>query len=87
MSYTLSFTEQARKSINKLDKYSAKVIMAWIYKNLVGCENPRSMGKGLVGNHSGEWRYRVGDYRIIVDVQDSELIVLVIMVGHRKSVH
>lgn len=87
MTYALRFSAQARKAINKLDRYAAKVIMAWIYKNLMDCENPRSKGKRLVGDHSGEWRYRVGDYRIIVDIQDTELTVLVVAIGHRKSVY
>ena len=53
----------------------------------MGCENPRIHGKGLTSNRSGEWRYRVGDYRIIVEIQDNEVIVLVLNIGHRSSVY
>lgn len=87
MTYTVRFTFQARKTIDKLDRQVAFIIMGWIQKNLVDCEDPRAKGKGLVGDHSGEWRYRVGDYRIIVDIRDTELIILFIAVGHRNNIY
>ena len=70
-----------------MDRPTAKSIIAWIEDNLVGCENPRLHGKPLVGNHSGEWRYRVGDYRIIADIQDDRILILVLEVEHRSKVY
>lgn len=61
--------------------------MGWIEKNLVGCPDPRVHGKPLSSNRAGEWRYRVGDYRIIADIKDQELIILVIAIGHRRDVY
>ena len=87
MNFTVRISDIALKQLSKLDKPIQKLILSWLNKNLQGCVNPRIKGKGLVGNHSGEWRYRVGDYRIIADIRDTELIVLVIAVGHRKSVY
>ena len=87
MKYKVVFTEKANKQLNKLDKHVASLIIGWIEKNLEGTENPRQHGKGLTANRSGEWRYRIGDYRIICDIQDEEIIILVLEIGHRRSVY
>lgn len=87
MSFTVKISDKARKHLEKLDQPVRKLILNWLNKNIQGTDNPRSKGRGLVGDHSGEWRYRVGKYRIIVDICDNELIVLVITVGHRKNVY
>ena len=60
---------------------------AWIDKNLQGCENPRVHGKGLIENRSGQWRYRVGDYRLIAEIQEKEITILIVNVGHRRSIY
>ena len=58
MRYSVEYTTQAVNALKKLDSQTRRLILAWIEKNLVGCENPRIHGKGLTSNHSGEWRYR-----------------------------
>lgn len=85
--YKVVFTKKAEKQIRKLDRPTFYLITKWIKKNLEGCENPRSKGKGLVGNHGGEWRYRVGDYRIIAEIKDSEILIYIFEVGHRKEIY
>ena len=80
-------TSRFDKEFKKLDKYTKKMIKAWIEKNLIDCENPRTHGKGLTSNRSGQWRYRIGDYRLICEIQDNELIILALSVGHRKDVY
>lgn len=87
MTYHVVFTEKATKEFSKLDKYTQKIILNWIEKNLEGTENPRLHGKALVANRSGQWRYRVGDYRIIVNIEDDRLVILVINVGHRREIY
>ena len=62
-------------------------IVGWIEKNLVGCENPRQHGKGLTANRSGQWRYRIGDYRVIADILDDKVVIVVVAVGHRRDVY
>ena len=52
-----------------------------------GCEDPRKHGKGLTANRSGQWRYRVGDYRIIAEIQEDKAIVLVLGIGHRRDIY
>lgn len=85
--YKVKYTERAIKSLRKLDKHTRKLIVAWIDKNLVDCENPRVHGKGLVQNRSGEWRYRVGDYRIICEIKEKEIVILVLEIGHRREIY
>ena len=87
MTYKVEYTEQANKELKKIDKHTQFFILAWIEKNLVDCENPRQHGKGLTANRSGEWRYRVGDYRIIAEIEDDKVIILVLTVGHRREVY
>ena len=87
MLYRVELTKNARKALNKLDTYISLRITDWIRKNLEGCENPRQFGKALTGNHIGEWRYRVGDYRIIAEIHDDRIIILVTSVGHRREVY
>ena len=87
MTYKVEYTEQAIKELKKIDKHTQFFILAWIEKNLVDCENPRQHGKGLTANRSGEWRYRVGDYRIIAEIEDDKVIILVLTVGRRREVY
>lgn len=85
--YEVELTERFKKEFRKLDKYTQKIIRAWIDKNLVECENPRQYGKGLTANRSGQWRYRIGDYRLICKINDNKLIILALSVGHRKYIY
>ena len=87
MSYQIRTTERFDREFSKLDKYTQRMIKAWINKNLMGCDNLRVRGKGLTANRSGQWRYRIGDYRIICEINDSMLIILALTVGHRRDVY
>lgn len=85
--YEVELSERFQKEFRKLDKYTQKMIRSWINKNLVDCENPRQHGKGLTANRSGQWRYRIGDYRVIAYIDDNKLIILALAVGHRREVY
>ena len=87
MSFRIVFSEKALKQLKKLDRSTASLITGWLRKNIEGCSNPRQHGKGLTADRSGQWRYRVGSYRIIVDINDVKLLVLVLEIGHRKNIH
>lgn len=87
MNYKVVFTEKARKQMKKFDKHTIALIMGWIEKNLQGCEEPRSKGKGLTSNRSSQWRYRIGDYRLICQIEDNELVILALSIGHRHEVY
>jgi len=85
--YRVVFTEKSKKQLSKLDRSNSALIIGWIEKNIEGCENPRIHEKGLLGNKSGQWRYRIGDYRAICQIRDEEVIILVLEVGHRKHIY
>ena len=87
MSYHVELTERAVKELKKLDKHTAALILGWVRKHLEGCEEPRAFGKGLTANRSGKWRYRIGDYRLICDIEDNRLLILILDVGHRSEVY
>lgn len=85
--YSVVYLPSAFKTLEKLDKFTKRIIVEWIEKNLVNCEDPRVHGKPLSANRKRQWRYRVGDYRIIAEIKDNELIILVITIGHRREVY
>lgn len=85
--WRLGFSKKADKQLSKLNPGVSKVIVSWLLKHLDGCEDPRRFGKPLKGDKSGIWRYRIGDYRVLCDIRDDELLVLAIEVGHRRSVY
>lgn len=87
MGFKVAFTKEALKSLKKLDKGIARLIMSWIRKNLEGCTDPRAHGKGLVANRSGQWRYRIGDYRLLCEIQDEQILILVLEIGHRREIY
>lgn len=85
MTYRLEIQDKARKQLKKLDKAIAGKILHWLYKNIDNTPHPRLYGKALTGELNGYWRYRIGDYRIICDIQDDKLIILALQVAHRKQ--
>lgn len=87
MEFSVEYTPQAVKELKKLDKHTRALIFAWIEKNLVGCDNPRQHGKGLTANRSGQWRYRIGDYRLIAEILDGKVVILILSVGHRSDIY
>ena len=85
--YSVKITPKAEKMLRKLDDVTNKRIKKFIQDNLIGCENPRFQGKPLTGNLKGNWRYRVGDYRIIAKIEDEEILITVVDVNHRREVY
>ncbi|MCF2612540.1 type II toxin-antitoxin system RelE/ParE family toxin [Fusobacterium perfoetens] len=70
-----------------MDNSTRTTLLKWINKNLVNCEDPRVHGKSLTGNKKGIWRYRVGNYRVLCDIQDEVLTILVLEIGHRSKIY
>lgn len=87
MNFKIKFTEQALNQLKKMDKYTASLITGWLRKNIEGCSDPRQHVKGHTTNCNGQWRYRLGDYRIIAEIQEEKIIVLVVEIGHRKEIY
>ncbi|WP_270334246.1 type II toxin-antitoxin system RelE family toxin [Streptococcus salivarius] len=84
MTYKIVPTPKFAKNFKKLDAFVRKQIKS--YLNRV-TDNPRAKGKALVANRTGQWRYRIGAYRVIVNIQDNELIILALEVGHRRDIY
>src|SRR5437588_12761198 len=85
--WTIEISRTAEKQIKKLDKVTQGMIVRFLRDRLRPAENPRQFGKPLQGAKGGLWRYRIGDYRLICDLQDEKITVLVLRVGHRKDVY
>ena len=87
MGYKVNTTPRFDKEFKKLDRYTQRMIQHWIIKNLVDCENPRQQGKALTANRKGQWRYRIGDYRLICEIRDEELVIIALSIGHRRDIY
>ncbi len=85
--YSVVLSKNAEKKIDKLYAPVRERIKRWIEKNLEGCENPHRLGKPLEGELAGFWRYRVGDYRIVAEIQDDKIIIFVINVDKRNDIY
>lgn len=85
--YAIETTARFDKQLKKLDRFEAVMILKWLAKNVEGMNDSRQIGKALVGNYAGKWRYRIGHYRVIVMIDDHALIVLAMEVGHRRSIY
>ena len=87
MSFRVETTARLDREFRKLDRYTQRMIKSWIDKNLEGCADPRQHGKGLTANRSGQWRYRIGDYRLLCDIQDERLVIIALEIGHRRAIY
>ncbi len=85
--YRVETTARFDREFKKLDRYTMKMIQSWIQKNLVNCDDPRVHGKSLTGDRHGQWRYRIGDYRLICLIDDGRLVIVALEVGHRREVY
>ena len=87
MTWRIELTETANKQLAKLDKVEARRITKFLRERLAATDNPRNTGKALSGPLGDLWRYRVGDYRLICEIQDGVLCVLVLKIGNRREVY
>lgn len=86
MAWRAELSPCALKQLRKLDKPTARRIIEYL-REISSGEDPRLRGKGLTGNLAGLWRYRVGNYRIIVSIEDDELLILAINIDHRSRIY
>jgi mRNA interferase RelE/StbE len=86
--WTIELSDAARKDIKKLGHAEAKRIIDFLRDRVAVSSNPRRLGLALTGSKLGHlWRYRVGDYRVICELHDNRLVVLVIEIGHRREIY
>jgi mRNA interferase RelE/StbE len=84
--YKVLYTAKFDKSLEKIDFVQAQQILKYLRKNIDGSINPRAFGIPLTGDLKGLWRYRIGNYRVICDIQDNKCIVLALETAHRKDI-
>lgn len=87
MAWRIELTASAEKSLSKLDRTAAKRITTFLRERIASADDPRSTGKALAGQLAGIWRYRVGDFRLICQIEDGKLLILVVTIGHRSEIY
>jgi len=87
LAWTIEYTDAARRQLRKLDKQSARRILDYMDKRVAPLEDARSLGKALKGPLGDLWRYRVGNFRIICELRDKEIRIVVVRVGNRKDIY
>jgi mRNA interferase RelE/StbE len=87
LAWTVEYAETVKKQFRKLDKSVARRILDFMDERVAASDGPRQIGKALKGPLSDLWSYRVGDFRILCDIQDGRLTVLVLQIGDRKAVY
>ncbi|EGL8346525.1 type II toxin-antitoxin system RelE/ParE family toxin [Escherichia coli] len=87
MVWTINYSDRALKSLRKMDKQNARRIVDFMDLRIAVAADPRQSGKPLKGELGEFWRYRVGDYRILCEIRDDELIILAATIGHRREVY
>lgn len=87
MAWAIDYTDTAKTQLRKLDQQMARRILDYMDERIASMENPRSTGKALTGPLGGLWRYRVGDCRVVCDIQDGALRVLVVELGNRREIY
>ena len=87
MVWRIEYAESVQKDVRKLDAQERKRIRDFIEVKVALLEDPRSLGKALSGGLSGLWRYRVGNYRIIANIEDRDVCILVVKIAHRKEAY
>ena len=87
MKYQVVYTKKAIKSLSKIDRSQQRLIVSWIEKNLINTDNPRALGKSLKADLKEYWRYRVGSYRILADIDNDQIKIIIFNIGHRKDIY
>lgn len=87
MVWTINYSDRALKSLRKMDKQNARQIVDFMDLRIAVAADPRQSGKPLKGELGEFWRYRVGDYRILCEIRDDELVILAAIIGHRREVY
>ena len=87
MAWRVEFQKDAEKELARIDRQQAKRILRYLFERIATEEDPRRFGDGLKSNLAGLWKYRIGDYRVICEIQDAVVKVIVVRIGHRREVY
>ena len=86
LAWKVELADNARKQLARLDKTQAQRITKYL-RRVMMLEDPRDAGKALTGNLRTYWRYRVGDYRVVCEIRDNEMVIVAVMIGHRGDIY
>lgn len=87
MAWKVEYTDIVVRKIEKLDPQIRKRINGFFRERIVNADDPTLIADPLQGEFRGLWRFRIGDYRAICDIQRRQILVLVLDVGHRKEIY
>lgn len=87
MAWKVELDHQAEKDLDRIDRQEARRILVFLFERVAKLDDPRSIGEALRGQLGGLWKYRVGAYRIIAQIRDAEILVVVVRIGHRSKVY
>jgi len=88
MAWTIEFDKKAQRELKNLDAQTQRRIIKFLHERVAVMDNPRNIGEALVGATLGHlWKYRVGDYRVIADIQDERVCILVVRIGNRRDIY
>ena len=87
MAYDLVLSARARRELGQLDPVAARRLLRYLHESVAPLDDPRQLGRALTGPLNGLWRYRVGDYRVIVQIDDEQFLIVVLRFGHRSSIY
>ena len=87
LTWQVEWDDRARRELRRLDGSIQRQILRYLRERIATNASPRRFGKALTNDRIGLWRYRVGDYRLICKIEDNQLVVLVLAVGHRKEIY
>ncbi|TCU13385.1 type II toxin-antitoxin system RelE family toxin [Rhizobium sullae] len=88
MAWRIKFERAAERELAKLGSDVAKRVLAFLHERVAKLENPRLIGEALKGSELGDfWKYRVGDYRIIANIEDQTVQILIVRIGNRRDIH
>jgi mRNA interferase RelE/StbE len=88
MAWKIELDPAADRELDKIDKQTARRILAFLHERVAALDNPRSIGEALKGSKLGDfWKYRVGDWRIIASIEDGALRILIVRIGNRREVY
>lgn len=85
--WKIKYSEKAAQELLKIDRQAAKRVKKYLDERIATDEDPRRFGEGLTENLAGLWKYRIGDFRVIAEIQEEKIVVLVVRIGHRSKVY
>ena len=88
MAWIIEISKQAERDLGRFDHQTSQRVIKFLMTRVAGLENPRAIGEALQGAELGKyWKYRVGDYRIIADIQDKHITIIVVRIGNRREIY